>query len=79
MGREEIFVGTVFVTGKDSDGECLIGIEANGRDIFIEEGAHLEELRELEGDTISARGLVWIDDSGDRWLELRSFDIVDAA
>jgi hypothetical protein len=78
MGREEIFVGTVFVTEEDSDGDCLIGIEADGSDIFIEEGEHSEELRELEGDTISANGVVWVDGSGDRWLDLKSFDVVDS-
>jgi hypothetical protein len=74
MGQEEVFVGTVFVTEEDSDGDSLVGIETERYEIFIEEGKHDEELRELEGETISAKGSMWIEDSGERWLDLRSFD-----
>ena len=77
MGQEEVFVGTVFVTEEGSDGDSLIGIETERYEIFIEEGEHDEELRELEGEMISARGSLWIGDSGERWLDLRSFDVVD--
>ena len=77
MGQEEVFVGTVFVTEEDSEGDSLVGIETERYEIFIEEGEHDEELRELEGEMISAKGSMWIEDSGERWLELRSFDVVD--
>jgi hypothetical protein len=77
MGQEEVFVGTLFVTEEDSNGDSLVGIETERYEIFIEGGEHDEELLELEGETISAKGSMWIEDSGERWLDLRSFDIVD--
>jgi hypothetical protein len=66
MGREEVFVGTVFVMEEDSDRESLVGIAIDGYEIFVEEGEHDEELREFEGETISAKGSMWIEDSGER-------------
>lgn len=77
MGSEEMVTGTLFVMDDDSDGNGLIGIEIDDGEVFIEYGDLHEELRGLEGEMIAAKGSIWLDDSGDRWLDLRSFDVVD--
>jgi hypothetical protein len=53
MGQEEVFVGTVFVTEEDSEGDSLVGIETERYEIFIEEGEHDERVKPLYSHGVS--------------------------
>ena len=72
----EKVIGTVFILEESSDAEAVIGIETGDYDLFIEESDHYEELRELVGDTILAEGSISTEKSGERWLDLQSFDVL---
>jgi hypothetical protein len=72
----ENVIGTVFIVEEDSDADAVIGIETDDYDLFIEDGDHYEELRDLVGETISAEGSISVEKSGERWLELESFDVL---
>lgn len=72
----EKVIGTVFILEESSDAEAVIGIETGDYDLFIEESDHYEELRELVGETILAEGSISTEKSGERWLDLQSFDVL---
>jgi hypothetical protein len=72
----ENVIGTVFIVEESSDADAVIGIETDDYDLFIEEGEHYEELRELVGETILAEGSISMEKSGERWLDLQSFDVL---
>ena len=72
----ENVIGTVFIVEEDSDADAVIGIETDDYDLFIEDGDHYGELRDLVGETIRAEGSISVEKSGERWLELESFDVL---
>jgi hypothetical protein len=72
----ENVIGTVFILEESSNADAVIGIETDDYDLFIEEGDHYEELRELVGETILAEGSISMEKSGERWLDLQSFDVL---
>jgi hypothetical protein len=82
MQNEETVTGTVFLTmdgGDDDDfeGDGIVGIETDIEVIYVEAGDWDDELRDLEGELVSAKGTVSVDKrSGDLWIDVQSFDVV---
>ena len=76
---EEIIdvVGTVFLLDEDPEEDPMVGIDTDDEEFLVAEGDYDEGLRDLEGEVIKATGTVWVDDSGNNWILLQSYEIAD--
>ena len=70
-------VGTVFLIDEDPEEDPMVGIDTDDEEFWVAEGDYNEGLRDLEGEVIKATGTVWVDDSGNNWLHMVSYEIAD--
>jgi hypothetical protein len=68
-------VGTLFIADDDAVGERVLGIDTDEEEILFSEDDLEENLRELEGEVVTAKGTLWLDEDGNSWLDLISLDV----